>query len=197
MDEIIGKESMLSGKNKNKLLAIFQSPVLWGTAASFGFYYAIQSGLLQHPLVYRYFASHPVEYIATTMFFVGLASLVLKFFQLLWQPNVSGVSVLGPFVQEEVNVSNCNHLLSTVDQKPLKIRQSALADRIIRGIQYVSRRKTCEGLESHLRLLAEQAEERSSSEYSTVRIIISTIPMLRRCKLPKQKNTMNGFAPFG
>ena len=169
---------MIPGKKKNTFLAISQSPVLWGSAASFGFYYVIQSGLVQHPLIYRYFASHPVEYIATTMFFVGLACLVLKFFQLLLQPNVSGVSVLGPFVQEEVNVTNCSHLLATINQKPPKIRQSAIADRITRGIQYVSRRKTCDGLESHLRLLAEQAEERSSSGYSTVRIIISTIPIL-------------------
>ena len=172
------KERAVTGNKKNALVSLVQAPVLWGSAASFLFYYAISTGTIKHPLLYRYFASHPVEYIATTMFFVGLAALIFKFFQLLWQPNVSGEDILGPFVMEEVNVANCNHLIECISKKPAQIRQSALADRILRGIQYVSRRKTCEGLESHLRLLAEQAEERSSSTYSTVRIIISTIPIL-------------------
>ncbi len=166
------------GKKNNFILNILQAPLLWGSAFSLAFYYVVAAGWVQHPLIYRYFASHPVEYIATTMFFVGLAALVCKFLQLIWQPNVSGESILGPYIPEEVNINNCDHLISTIDQKPAKIRQSLLCDRITRGIQYVMRRKTCEGLESHLRLLSEQAEERASSDYSTVRIIISTIPIL-------------------
>lgn len=168
----------MTGKKKNVFLALVQSPVVWGSFASFIFYYAINAGFLQHPFIYRYFASHPVEYIATTMFFVGLSSLTFKFFELLWQPNVTGEDVLGSYVSEEVNVTNCHHVIACIRKKSAEISQSPLADRIIRGIQYVRRRKTCEGLESHLRLLAEQAEDRSNSGFSTVRIIISTIPIL-------------------
>lgn len=168
----------MAEKKTNILRSLVQTPVLWGSVASFGFYYAIGSGSLNHPLLYRYFASHPVEYIATTMFFVGLAALTFKFFHLLWQPNVTGEDILGPFELEELDVSGCPDLIDNIAEKPASIRGSNLADRIIRGIQYVARRRTSEGLESHLRLLAEQAEDRSSSGFSTVRIIISTIPIL-------------------
>jgi len=49
--------------------AAARSPVLWGGTAAAGFYGLIHSGVIDHALVTRYCASHPVEYITTTMFF--------------------------------------------------------------------------------------------------------------------------------
>ncbi len=64
--------------NSRPLTLVFRSPLLWGTALSLGFYWLVHIGAINHPLLGRYFASHPVEYIAATMFFVGLAALGLK-----------------------------------------------------------------------------------------------------------------------
>ncbi|MDR1958179.1 MAG: hypothetical protein LBQ54_03915, partial [Planctomycetaceae bacterium] len=59
---------------------IFKSSFLWGGLATFGFYSLIHNGLLKHPLVIRYTAMHPVEYVITGMFFIGLAGLIVKIF---------------------------------------------------------------------------------------------------------------------
>jgi len=53
-------------------------PVVWGALLTLGFYVMIQKSVIDNPWITRYFASHPVEYITTTMFFVGLAALWLK-----------------------------------------------------------------------------------------------------------------------
>ena len=162
--------------NNSLSLAIMKWPVLWGGVATAAFYIAIRGGHLQHPLITRYFASHPVEYIATTMFFVGLAALLIKFLALLAQPKVTGQMVLGPFAA--TSIEQCPELLADIDEKPRSIRRSLLGTRIVDAVDYVRRRGSAENLDGHLRGLADQASERSVASYSLVRIVISTIPIL-------------------
>ena len=162
--------------NDSVSLAIMKWPVLWGGVVTAAFYMAISAGHLQHPLITRYFASHPVEYIATTMFFVGLAALLIKFLILLFQPKVTGEMILGPI--RATSIEQCPDLLAAIAEKPGSIRRSSLGRRIADAIDYVRRRGSAENLDQHLRVLAEQAGERSASGYSLVRIVISTIPIL-------------------
>ncbi|HEY6565332.1 MAG TPA: hypothetical protein VIY86_12590, partial [Pirellulaceae bacterium] len=53
-------------------------PVLLGTIAACGFYFLIHNKVIESPLVERYFAGHPVEYVEGGLFFIGLAALILK-----------------------------------------------------------------------------------------------------------------------
>ncbi len=77
-------------KTTNLLRSIGRSPILWGALASAGFYGLVHADVLRGQFVQRYFASHPVEYAATTMFFIGLAVLALKVTETLAQyPTVS------------------------------------------------------------------------------------------------------------
>lgn len=172
------KDRDVEHKKDNFVTALLKAPVLWGIIATCGFYYAIERGVYSHPLIDRYFASHPVEYMATTMFFVGFAALFFKGIHLLFQPRVSAEDLLGPFEPESVDADRCDLLIETFEGKRKSLPASALGDRIARGLQYVSRRHSTEGLDDHLHLLAEQAETRSSTSFSIVRIIISTIPIL-------------------
>ena len=162
--------------NDSVSLAIMKWPVLWGGIATAAFYIAIRAGHMQDPLITRYFASHPVEYIATTMFFVGLAALLIKFLTLLVQPSVTGQMVLGPFAPATIEQSP--DLLAAIDEKPARIRRSSLGIRIFDAVDYVRRRGSAENLDGHLRVLADQAGERTAASYSLVRIVISTIPIL-------------------
>ena len=53
-------------------------PLLWGAVATAGFYLALDSGVVEEPLLARYFAGHWAAYVSTTMFLVGAAALVVK-----------------------------------------------------------------------------------------------------------------------
>ena len=58
--------------------SLAKSPILWGALICGGFYGLISLGIVKSELVNWVFASHPVEYVATTMFFIGLAALAIK-----------------------------------------------------------------------------------------------------------------------
>ncbi|MGC3970216.1 MAG: hypothetical protein QM775_23670 [Pirellulales bacterium] len=52
--------------------AVMQSPLLWGSLASLGFFTLIHIGTLGDEFFRRYFAGHWVEYCETIAFFIAL-----------------------------------------------------------------------------------------------------------------------------
>ncbi|MCA9154694.1 MAG: hypothetical protein KDA38_07890, partial [Planctomycetales bacterium] len=79
---------MSTPKSKNRWVDLFGSlgwPVLLGAAASVVFYALLFRGPLNIDIVRRYFASHPVAYFETGLFFVGFAALVLKLIEVIGQ----------------------------------------------------------------------------------------------------------------
>src|SRR5437868_9876999 len=58
-------------------------PLVLGGGATVGFYGLVYRGPLHHPLVMRYFAGHPINMIETALFFIGLAALLVKLFELM------------------------------------------------------------------------------------------------------------------
>ena len=64
---------------------VLSSPLIWGGLACLGFYAVLGQSTLNSPMVARYFESHPVEYITTILFFIGLAALVMKVMNLAIQ----------------------------------------------------------------------------------------------------------------
>ncbi len=65
---------MAHQKKPNRSFSV--GPLLWGAAATAGFYALIHLGVIQSELITRYFASHPVEYIIAGLFFFGLFTIV-------------------------------------------------------------------------------------------------------------------------
>ena len=72
-------------KLSRSIQAITKSPLLWGVLGSAGFYALIHAGPLDVPFIKRYFAHHPVEYMETVMFSIGLAALLIKAFDTVAQ----------------------------------------------------------------------------------------------------------------
>ena len=159
-------------------MAIMRWPVFWGTLASIAFYATIHFGFISNELVRRYFANHPVEYIATTMFFVGLAALLIKFADLYQQPASTEESLLGPIPTGGNKVEECGTLLARLDAAGASVRNSYLGRRLQDAIETIARKKTAAGYEEHLRHLSDTEHARSHSSYALVRIVISTIPIL-------------------
>jgi hypothetical protein len=87
-------------QQRHSLSTMFASlawPLVLGLGATAGFYALVFRGPLHHQLVIRYFAGHPINMIETALFFIGLAALVIKLFDLLGEfGGLSGVALLPP-----------------------------------------------------------------------------------------------------
>lgn len=166
--------------NKTKDIAaeIIRSPLLWGTLGSVAFYWLIHSHRVTDPRVIRYFASHPVEYIATTMFFVGLASLVLRGIDLLLQFERLKQPLLGSVPSGGQPLHECGALLKRLAELPANLQRTYLVRRLRDGLEHVRRKGTADTLDDELKYLAESDAARAHANYALVRIIIWAIPIL-------------------
>ena len=83
-----------------------------------GFLWLIFHGPLDIDLVKRYFTKHPVEYMETVLFSIGLAALILKALDFAAQRSGLAKSPLGPKTQAAEPVQACHALLQRLDQLP-------------------------------------------------------------------------------
>lgn len=165
----------------NKILsATLRSPVLWGLLISVGFYAPIETGVWNSEFVKRYFAGHWVEYVETIMFFVGVAELVLKAFNLGDQKNGLKQELLPPMPAEPLPVSEARGVLdslsATIDAR--NQGDSYLPRRLKEALDSVCRNDSADGLDEELKYLSEVDAARAHSGYALLRILIWAIPIL-------------------
>lgn len=159
-------------------LALVRWPLLWGSLASLIFYALIQQGLINGEFSERYFTSHPVEYISITMFFVGIAALVVKGIELAAQfgslPRVS----LGATPPGGQQIAEVDSLLQRLNGVSAAWYENYLVRRLREALQYVERKGSADTLDEHLRYASDLDVGRMQSSYALVRIIIWAIPIL-------------------
>ena len=165
-------------KSNNAFLAISRSPILWGSLASAGFYALVRSEVLSGKLIEQYFVSHPVEYVATTLFFVALAVLLLKGLDILGQYSRLAEGVLGQRCSSGDLLSDCDALLTRLDRTPAARRADYLPRRLHETLEHVRRRGSADSLDEHLKYLADLDAGRLDASYALVRVIIWAIPIL-------------------
>lgn len=158
--------------------AILRSPVTWGAIATLAFYAAIHSGTLHGAFVIRYFGSHPVEYVASSAFFVGLAALAIKLLAALRQLILVGNPLLEEAPTQGQNIDECQHLLEELDTLPPMEKNTLLVRRVRAGIDHVARNHDANDLEEELKYLADLDAERAHENYGLVRLIVWAIPIL-------------------
>lgn len=153
-------------------------PLLLGLAATSVFYVLIYRGPLNQPWAHRYFASHPVTFFETGLFFVGLAALLMKMMEVGAQ-YVSLRSVrIEPAPLEGHSVDDCERLLEQLQQLPTNARQSHLARRLRDALLHVTRNGSAAELNDELKYLADLDAARQQEGYALVRIVIWATPML-------------------
>ncbi|MCH8924050.1 MAG: MotA/TolQ/ExbB proton channel family protein [Planctomycetes bacterium] len=165
-------------KPNNIAAALFRSPVLWGGLATVVFYALIRKGLIGGEFVQRYFASHPVEYVATTMFLVAMAALAIKLIDISAQTAALGKFHLDREPDGQHTVDDCQPLLEQLAQVPPRLQEGYLIRRLREALVYVWRKGDANTLDDELRHLADVDAYRSHDSYSLVRIIIWAIPIL-------------------
>ena len=168
-------------QERNGLLVIVGNlgwPLLLGGAASVIFYTLLYRGPLNTPQMHRYFSSHPVLICETIFFFVGLASLLLKVFEVLGQHVALGVVRLEERPASGQKPGEAVRLLEAIGQLPAAARNSYLGRRLRDALQFVARRGSADGLEDELKYLADMDAARQQDSYALVRIVIWATPML-------------------
>ncbi|MBN1854178.1 MAG: MotA/TolQ/ExbB proton channel family protein [Pirellulales bacterium] len=158
--------------------ALLASPIVWGGLACLGFYAILGQPTLKNPLVGRYFESHPVEYITTALFFIGLAALGMKVIDIVLQNISLGLPLLEAIPAGGQPVEDAPQLLRQLVNVSLPLRRGYRFRRIYEAVEYVRRKGTADSLDDQLRFLAEEDYGRMDSGYAFARIIIWAIPIL-------------------
>lgn len=153
-------------------------PLFWGLAATFGFYLLVGWGIIQSALVSRYFAGHPVEYIETALFFVGVAALLFKAADLAFQFSAIPDTKLPAASAGGDEVVRSSELLAFIKKMPARLRDTYLGRRLDNALRYIHQSDSADGIDEQLRYLSDVDAERSHDGYSLVRMIIWATPML-------------------
>lgn len=172
---------MTRDRERNSMVAMLGSlgwPLILGLSACTLFYAAIYQGLLGSEFMHRYFATHPVAYAATGMFFVGLAALVLKLVNLVTQ--FASLPSIGFDIDrgESVAPEQSSILLDQLEELRASARRSYLGQRLRDALEFVERRSTADALDDELKYLSDMDAARQQDSYALVRIIIWATPML-------------------
>jgi biopolymer transport protein ExbB/TolQ len=166
---------------RNAFLAILTHlgwPLLLGAASCSVFYVLVYRGPLNLPAMHRYFAAHPVLFIETGMFFVGLSALALKAFEVVgqyWGVKAVHIEEAPPTGQK---VEDAGRLLDQLQRLSATARQSYLGRRVRDILQAIQRKGSAEGLDDDLKYLADLDSARQQDSYGLVRIVIWATPML-------------------
>lgn len=152
-------------------------PLVLGLGATAGFYFLLYRGPLQHPLMLRYFAGHPINMIETALFFVGLMALVLKLLELFGQYSALGAVTLGEPAANQP-ASKAAEWLAALAELPQRARGSYLGRRLTEALETVQQRGSADSLVEDLKYLSEVDAGRAQDSYSLVRIVIWATPML-------------------
>ena len=163
--------------------AVIQSlgwPILLGSAAYTAFMLLLTRQVISSELLDRYLTSHPVSYIATAMFFIGVASLLLKTFRITQEYMTLRHLTLEADVEVDGFAANAELMKERWESTGESIRAEGhyLFERVRTALGMIERRGSSEGMEDELKYLADLDSERSHQSYALVRILIWATPML-------------------
>jgi biopolymer transport protein ExbB/TolQ len=166
----------------NKLSRFIQattkSPFLWGILGSAGFYALIHAGPLDVPFIKRYFAHHPVEYMETVMFSIGLAALLIKGFDVVTQRSGLSESFFGSVPRTANPAEESKALLTRLDRLPGRRQGEYCVSRLRAALEHVCRRGSADTLDDELKYLSDMDASRAHAGYGQFRVIVWAIPIL-------------------
>jgi biopolymer transport protein ExbB/TolQ len=172
----------------NRLRAIATSPYLWGGAATFGFYQALPHLPVYRELAERYFCAHPVEYVQTALFFVGLCLLTRKLLCLRperaalltckSQSEMARAADATPVSGAAAATRAVQVLDAWSSSLPASQRRSLIAQRCAEVRHYLLLRPSADSLETQLKDLEQRAGDELHDSFALVQTINWAIPIM-------------------
>ena len=155
------------------------SPFLWGGLATYGFYQLIPRLPMHRELAERYFCGHPLEYVQTAMFFVGMALLASRMLRLRRERVALAdcrLETSQPVGGEEIDV--CGALDAAVRRLPARLHDTQIARRLTDLSAYLRHRQAGGGAEEQMRYLDQTAADRVHESYSLLQTINWAVPII-------------------
>ena len=137
------------------------------------FYFIIPALPDSQGFLQRYFCSHPLEYVTAGLFFIALTILGQKCFGIISENDALRKELVQP-----APVPVPDAIEAQLVRLPATIARTQFARRWIDALNYVKGHRSPQGLDSHLRYLAELSGERLHESYSLIRTITWAIPIL-------------------
>ena len=176
MNAYVGN-SRIGNLSRNRDSGLF-TPILTGLVLTVGLYALIAFGLLKTPFVERYFCSHPLEYVTTALFMIGMTILIGK----LLRVSIEKVAFERPLVDLDPDADAAENVAAAIDHSLQRhsdiLRSTCLAKRWRDVATFLAGRNSAVGLDEHLKHLAELASERMADSYSLIRTITWAVPIL-------------------
>lgn len=157
---------------------LLRQSLLWGGLACLGFYAGIVQDAEPGSYIHRYFAAHPINYCTTIMFFVALASLVIKFLGLGVQYLMLNTIQLPTEPAGTQTVDEAKSLLKSLSGLSASMEDSYLVRRLREALVFVQRKGSADTLEEQLRYLEDVDLSRMHNSYGLTRVAVATIPIL-------------------
>lgn len=157
--------------------------LLLGAALAAIFFGLIIAGPLEHPILVRYCLSHPVAIASVSLFFVGIVTLVFKWYQVTTQLAVTRktIATLNRLTTDGQDVSPVKRpewISAHWSSLPKELVASWFSSRLMRILDMQISRGRRTHLDTDLKHLAEADADRQHDSYSLLRIINWAMPML-------------------
>ena len=123
-------------------------------------------------------AAHWIEHIVTTLFFVGLAALIIKAIELHAQVEGVAKPLLEPVPAGGQPAADCERLLGQLAETGAAHTNSYLVRRLRDALEHVRRKGAADTLDAEIKYLSDMDAMRAQHGYAFVRIIIWAIPIL-------------------
>ncbi len=157
---------------------VSRSPLVWGSLAGAGFFALVHADALGSYFFQRYCAGHPVEYVETMLFFIGLAALAIKALDVAAQVRGLSRPLMEPIAPDGHSPADCDMLLARLS----RVRQAGQDDYLLRrvrnGLESVRRIDSADNLEERLKHLADLDADQAHAGYGLMRLIVWAIPIL-------------------
>ncbi len=172
----------MSRSDHKSFIGVVLDTLGWALLGGLGlcllFYTLIYNGIINSPFVHRYFAGHPVEFILTAMFFVGVVAIVMKATRVLGQFSILHEVEFAPRPEQGQPVSDAANMVETLRNLPSDVQGSYYVKRLVSALDYVHRKGSVAELDDQLKHLSDRDVEQQHADYALVRIIIWATPML-------------------
>lgn len=159
---------------------IVTSPWLWGTAVTFAFYAALPFAPIYQEAIEHYFTAHWIEYATTGLFFIGMATLLMKAGRIPSErAALNGDLLEGMKLEPDLDaVATAQQIDIHLDLVARRCSDSTIVRRIRDVNEYVVGRRSIDSLEGHLSYLADLASGRLHDSYALIRTITWAVPIL-------------------
>ena len=132
--------------------------------------------------VQRYFCGHPIEYVTSGLFFVGMAILAVKWKQLSTDraviADVKELAATAQWVQAEVGSGAVQSLTAWQAASHREVwRSTSMWHRVQDVLHYVNAGRN-DGLEDHLKYLADLSVDRLIQSFSLIRTVTWAVPIM-------------------